>query len=93
MSVSILTTTEARKNLLEMVDKAGRAYKRYLLTKKGKPVAVLMSAEEYEGWVETLELASDPEFIKALKEAQSDVRAGRVFPYEKVTGKKQKKQA
>ena len=47
---------EARKNIFKVVAAASRPGTHYLLTERGKPKAVIMSAEEYESWVETMEV-------------------------------------
>ena len=91
MAVTTLPVTEARKAFLEIVREIAKTYARYILTKDGKPVVALMSVEEYEGWLDTLEIAADPEWTKALEEAREDVRRDKLFSFEKVVGRKQKK--
>ena len=91
MSVSTLSITEARKHFLNIVREIDRTFARYILTKEGKPIAALISIEELDGWLETLEISGDSEWTKALEEAQEDVRKDKLFPFEEVVGRKQKK--
>lgn len=40
-------------------------------------------AEGIEGWIETLEILSDPDFVEQLRKSEEDLRAGRVVPWVK----------
>lgn len=90
MAVITLPITEARAKFLELVKKAGSVFERFIVTKKGRPEAVVMSYDEYEGWLETLDIMSDPQLAKGIKEAQEDVKKGRIYSFEEVIGKPQK---
>lgn len=82
MSTKTLPVTEARKRLTDLVDKAAKQLDEYVITVKGKPKAVLMSSEEFEGWKETNEILSDPRLVKAIKEGENDIKAGRITTLE-----------
>ena len=82
--IKTLPISEARKDLTTLVDKAKNRLDEYVITVNGKPAAVIMSAEEYESWKETLEIMSDPKLMKDLKWAEEDVKAGRVHDWEDV---------
>lgn len=79
-----LPITEARSNLPTLVDNAKNKLDEYVITVKGKPAAILLSIEEYESLRETLEIMSDPETMKDIKEAEEDIKAGRVHDWEDV---------
>lgn len=79
-----LPITEARINLPTLVDNAKKKLDEYIITVKGKPAAILLSIDEYESLKETLEIMSDPETMKDLKEAEEDIKAGRVYTWEEV---------
>ncbi len=51
-----MSITEARKNIFALAEKAQTPGVHFVLTEKGKPRAVLMSAEEFESLVETMEV-------------------------------------
>jgi antitoxin YefM len=63
-----------------------RLMDRTIITRKGKPEAVLMSFEEYESWVETLELLSRPETVRGIREGLADLKAGRRVSFEDAFG-------
>ena len=48
---------------------------------------VLMSGEDYESLLETLELLSQPDIAKSIKEARADIKAGRTKSLKEVFGK------
>lgn len=75
--MDIIAATHARSKFLELVDEVDKFLKRYIITKKGRPKAVLLSAEEFESWEETLYTLSHPQTMKAIREGERDWKAGR----------------
>ncbi|MBU1147816.1 MAG: type II toxin-antitoxin system Phd/YefM family antitoxin [Candidatus Omnitrophica bacterium] len=86
-----ISVRELRKNLASVVKDVKAHYERYVVSKRGKPEAVLMSMDDYEGWLETLEIMSDPEVMKDIKEAEKEFEEGKAMDFEKIYGKKIKK--
>lgn len=73
----ILPISEVRKNIFKITDKAQVPGVYFTLTEKGRPKAVIMSAEEFESWQETLEIMSIfPDLRKDAKEADKAVKKG-----------------
>ncbi len=79
-----LPISEVRQNLASLVDKAQKRLDEYVITVNGKPAAVLMSAREYESWKETEEILADKVAIKEIKEAEEDIKKGRVYDWEEI---------
>ena len=72
-----LSISEARKNIFDIVEAVQKPGVHYTFTANGKPNAVLMSAEEYESWAETLEVLRDfPDLDKHVAEADHAVKTG-----------------
>ena len=82
-----ITTTEAKKRLLELIRDSDESFERYLITRNGEPKAVLMSVDDYEGWIETLELMNSDEAIKDIKKARKELDAGKGISFEKIMEK------
>ena len=82
--VKTLPLTEARKDLSKIVDEVAGAHEHVLITRQGRPAAVVMSADEFESWQETLELMADPEAMASIRRGLRDIKAGRVTPYDEV---------
>jgi prevent-host-death family protein len=62
-----LSLSEAKINLSRLVDKVNTTDEEIVITKNGRPAAVLVSPDEFEGWKETLLIRSDPGFLKEIK--------------------------
>ncbi len=84
--VKTIPVSGARQTLPELVSRLQTLMDRVIITRNGKPTAVMMGYEEYESWVETLELLSRPESIRGIHEGVEDLKAGRSRPFEKVFG-------
>lgn len=72
------TFTEVRDNLSEILDQVSETAEAFVITRHGRPTAVLLSVEEYEALIETLNVLSDDETMEALAEAEKDVAEGRI---------------
>ncbi|MFM2381834.1 MAG: Antitoxin Phd YefM, type toxin-antitoxin system [Candidatus Parcubacteria bacterium] len=78
MNTRIVSTTEARKNIFTFTEDIQSGGVHYLLTEKGRAKAVLISAEEYESWKETLALFSEvPDVLSRVARAERDIELGR----------------
>jgi antitoxin YefM len=74
---TILPISEARKKIFDIAKKVQRPNTYYTLTEKGRPKAVVMSAEEFESLQETIEVTRDfPNLEKEIKEAKRDYKKG-----------------
>jgi antitoxin YefM len=62
-----LSLSEAKMKLSELVEKVYATDQQILITKNGRPAAVLVSPDEYEGWRETIEIKSDPDLVNEIK--------------------------
>ncbi|HEV7515950.1 MAG TPA: type II toxin-antitoxin system Phd/YefM family antitoxin [Thermoanaerobaculia bacterium] len=71
---TISLTDEPR--LSDLVDRANEFLERFILTREGKAEAVLLSAEDFDGLLETLEILSDTELVKRLAEAEEELARG-----------------
>ena len=60
---------DAKNRLSELVAMVSGTWERVVITKNGRPAAVLIAAEDLESLVETLEVLSDPEAMAAVREA------------------------
>jgi prevent-host-death family protein len=74
----MIPMTEARARLSELLDQLERQHEHIVITRNGRPLAVLVPSAEYESMEETLEVLHDEPLLKALRESEADVRAGRL---------------
>ncbi len=79
-----VTADEVQRNLPELIKKVKKLEKPIYITGEGKTEAVLMSEDEYEGLIATLETLSDPELMEQIRQGDEDIKAGRVVSLEEV---------
>ena len=77
---------EAHQQLTKLIRAAERG-DQIVITREGAPVAILLGTDEYNSMMATLEEMADPGALRALREAQADAKAGRVYAYEDVFGR------
>ena len=77
MSDVVLPLAEIKKRLSEIVDGVQARHDRVVLTRNGRPAAVLISPDELESLEETLEILSDPSAMRAIRKAEKDIDAGK----------------
>ena len=73
---TVAALSDARERLSEIVDDVALTGGDFVITKHGKPTAVLMGFDEYENLIETLNILSDSEAVVAIREAEADLAAG-----------------
>jgi len=82
-----LPLAEIKAHLSEIVDRVEREHDRVVLTRNGRPAAVIMSPADLEALEDTLDLLSDPEALAEIKAARADAVAGRVLAAEELRAK------
>ena len=68
--------TEARSRLSEIVDEVELTGSTIEISRHGRPAAVLMSFEEHESLLETLNILADQATMDAIAEAERDIASG-----------------
>lgn len=78
-----MSLSQAEIHLAKMLSDVEKHRGVVTITRSGKPVAVLLSVEDYEGLLETSEILADEELSEAVGEGLRDAEAGRVVSHEK----------
>jgi len=86
-----LTASKAKEKFLSLIRKTHDLGSSYTITHNGKPYAVLMSTEEHEGLLETLEILQDKNLTQEVLAAMKDADAGKTVSFEDAVGRKQRK--
>ena len=82
--VNFISIRELRPKLSDVVDRVHSKFDRYIITRHGKPEVMMMSMDDYEGLMETLEIMSDKKLVRRLKQAEKEMKAGKGVPLEVV---------
>jgi len=62
-----LSLSEAKMKLSGLVEKLGASDEEVMITKNGRPAAVLVSPDEFDSWKETLAIRTDAALVKEIK--------------------------
>ena len=76
MSDAVLPLAEIKKRLSEIIDGVEERHDRVVLTRHGRPAAVIMSPDELESLEETLDILSDPKAVREIRNAEAAIDAG-----------------
>jgi antitoxin YefM len=76
MSTQTVSISELQRQLFELVKGIRSSSDRFVITDQGHAEAVLLSADEFEGLIETLEILSDTALVQRLVEAEAELASG-----------------
>ena len=71
------SATEARKQFFKILEAVGKSGTNIKITFEGRPSLVLITEDEYESLIETIEVLSDPELMEAIDEGMKEMKAGK----------------
>jgi len=72
--VNTISVRELRPKLADILKYVHERFDRYIITKRGRPEAVIMSIEDYESILETMEIQSDKALMRRLKKAEEGIK-------------------
>ncbi|MDP2951407.1 MAG: type II toxin-antitoxin system Phd/YefM family antitoxin [bacterium] len=76
-TTNILPVSEARKKIFQIIKDVQHPDLFFTLTLMGKPKAVILSADEFESWQETVETLKDiPDLKKDIEETEKAIKSG-----------------
>ena len=64
--------TDVRRDLSEIIGEIDRIGAECVITKQGRPVAVIVPHDEFEALIETLNILSDPETMAAIEQSERE---------------------
>jgi prevent-host-death family protein len=70
--MTTLSLSDAKTQLARLLREADELGERFVITRSGRPAAVLISNEEYEGLLETLEILADPKLTASVRQGLLD---------------------
>lgn len=84
--MATISVTDARTRLPELVEDVSSHLSEYVITRHGRAHAVLLSAEEHESLLETLEILSDSTTTEQIRNSLEELARGEVVSFEEVFG-------
>jgi antitoxin YefM len=80
MTIILVMTTiplaDAKARLSAVMDEVRDTHERVVITRNGRPEAVIMAVSDLEALEETLDLLSTPGALEQIRQAEADIAAG-----------------
>lgn len=78
MVMSTQSLRDVRDHLSEVIDRVEHQHERVVVTRNGKPAAVIVSPEDLAQLQETIDVLSDPQALADIREADAAYARGDV---------------
>jgi antitoxin YefM len=82
-----LPLSSVKAHLSELVDRVEGEHDRIVVTRNGRPVAVLISHQDLEGLEETLAALSDPDLMQQIRQSETAAAKGDVVSLDDLRGR------
>jgi prevent-host-death family protein len=76
-----LPLSEVKMKLSALVDRVEATDEEVVITKNGRPAAILVSPDEYESWKETVAVKSQPGLIDEIKKGLQQLKGKKTRLY------------
>lgn len=74
--MTTLTATATRQDFFKIIEKVDKKSTPVTITMKGLPKVVIMPADEYESWLETMEIMADKKLMRDIRKAEKQIARG-----------------
>lgn len=79
--MKVLSLSEAKMKLSGLVDSVASTDEEVMITKNGRPAAMLISPDEFDGWKETVAIRSDASFMDEINKGLASLKEGKARLY------------
>jgi prevent-host-death family protein len=79
-----LPLAQVKARLSEIVDRVLNQQERVVVTRNGRPAAVIVSPDDLESLEETLAVMSDPDLMDQIRQSRRDIERGDMIPLEEI---------
>jgi antitoxin YefM len=79
-TILVMTTiplADAKARLSAVLDEVRDTHERVVITRNGRPEAVIMAVSDLEALEETLDLLSTPGAVEQIRQAEADIAVGK----------------
>ncbi len=77
-----LTTVDARREFTKLPEKLGAHPATVAVTRRGKPVLAIMTWDDYQAILETMEILNDSDAVESLRRSIKEVKEGKQIPWQ-----------
>ena len=82
-----ISVSEAKNKLLDLIRRMKHKQEIVAITRDGVPSAVLLSMDQFEGFMETMEILSDQKSMRALRRSLKQADKGQWIRQDDVFGR------
>lgn len=82
-----ITLKELRPKLPKVIEAVDTQLERYIISKRGEPVAILLAIDDYESLIETLNEITDKKSLKNIRRGMKEAKSGKTVDWKKVKAK------
>jgi len=79
--MNTLSVSEAKMKLSALVESVRATDEEVVITKNGKPVAILVSPDEFESWHETMNIRSDRDMMQEIRKGLAAFKKNKTSLY------------
>lgn len=79
--MNTISVSEAKMKLSALVEAVRETDEEVVITKNGRPVAVLVSPDEFESWRETMNVRFDADLMQEIKNGLTSMKKGKASLY------------
>jgi len=91
--VKTITLKKLRPGLPEVIKGIDTKLERYIVMKRGRPVAIMLGPDDYESLLETIEILSDKEAVKRIIKAKKEIAENKIISLEDLRNRIEKANA
>ena len=84
--MNTVTLSDAKTHLARLLSEVAELGERVVITRSGRPVGMLVSVDEYDGLLETLEILADDDMAVAVRRGLDEAERGDTLSHEEVWG-------
>jgi prevent-host-death family protein len=75
--MKVLPLSEVKMKLSQLVEEVSSLDEEITITRNGKPVAIIVSPDEFDSWKETLTIRADAELMVEIRRGLEDIKKKR----------------
>ena len=75
--MKVLPLSEVKMKLSQLVEEVSSLDEEITITRNGKPVAIIVSPDEFDSWKETLAIRADAELMVEIRRGLEDIKKKR----------------
>ncbi len=75
--MKIIPLSEVKMKLSQLVEEVSSLDEEITITRNGKPVAIIVSPDEFDSWKETLAIRADVELMAEIRRGLEDIKKKR----------------